>query len=149
MPKEKRWRLYVGVPKLLGDLKPCLALVVLKSSTLTYLGRKFVDGRNPKRITIRGHLYYVPCADHCVAVMMAFLTRVFLPPELAIQYLFGHNARIRVEVCGAILFPLPQHVYNLVRGIKMQDYVEGTVIGPMFFLLNVRRLDELTWTIDG
>lgn len=52
--------------------------------------------------------------DHCVMVLTAFLTRAFPPPELAIQNLPGHDARMWVGECGVILFLLPQYKYNLL-----------------------------------
>lgn len=39
----------------------------------------FFEGRKPSLSTVREHLYCVVCADHCVSVLMAFLTGLFPP----------------------------------------------------------------------
>lgn len=69
-----------------------------------------------------GHLYRAACVDHCVMVLMAFLTRAFTPCELVFLDLAGFDATLRVEAFERILFPLlplHQHVHVLVRGIKI------------------------------
>lgn len=112
--------MHVHVPEYYSDYQPCQAVSGLTSPRVAYLERKFVDGCEPSLLTIRRHLYLVPRADHCVAVLMAFLTLVFSPQELFIQYLSGHDAPVRVGACEFIFFLLPQHVHDFVSGTKMQ-----------------------------
>lgn len=83
------------------------------------------------------------CESLCCDVDVAFLTWVFPPQELAIPNLPGHHACMRVEACGSVLFSLPQHAHDLVRGIKMRDLVKGTRFHALLFLLAIRFLNEL------
>lgn len=57
---------------------------------------------------------------------IGFLTRKFMPLELAIQHPPWHDARMRVRACGDILFELPQHVHDFDRGTNMRDVAEET-----------------------
>lgn len=145
VPKKERLRLYVGVLKYWGQNEPRRASEVPTSPVFVYLGREFVDGREPSSSTIRGHLYRVACVDHCVKVSMAIRASAFSSRELAIQDLPRHKIGMRVGECGAILFPLPQHVHELVHGVKVQGLVEETLFDPVLPLLVVRRSKELTW----
>lgn len=47
------------------------------------------------------------------------------------------------------MLALPQHVHDLVRGIKMQNLVEGTQFNLMLSLSAILRLNKLIWAIDG
>lgn len=80
---EEHRRLYVAVPKLWCDFKPCLALKVPTSLMFLYLGKAFVDGRDPSLVTISGDLYRVVCAHHWVMVLRALLASAFSPSKLA------------------------------------------------------------------
>lgn len=46
-------------------------------------------------------------------------------------------------------FPLHQHVYDFIRGIKVHDFVEGTRFDLVMSLFVMRRLGELNWAING
>lgn len=100
------------------------------SLTFTYLGEQFDDGCEPSLSTIRVHLYRVACADHCVVVLMAFLTHAFPPRELAIQNLPGHKARMHVWEFGGILFPLHQYLQDSVFGFKRKTWLKGRELNP-------------------
>lgn len=104
-----------------------------------FVEREFVDGRKPRSATIRGHLYRVACADHCVMVLTAFSTRTFPPRELAIKALPGPEDRMRDGACVSILFSLPQHVHELVRDINFRDLVEETRFALVLSSLALRR----------
>lgn len=94
------------MPEKWRDSNLCFTLEMPTSAMFEYLESEFVDGRKPHSSTIRKHLYCMTCADHCVMVLRAFLTRSFSPLELTIQELPEHNACMRVTACRDILFPL-------------------------------------------
>lgn len=74
---------------------------------------------------------------------MAFLTRTFLPGELAIFDLPRHDARMWEGSCNGNLFPLLQHVHEFFLGIKEQDLFEGTRYGSVLLLLAIWRAEKL------
>lgn len=63
-------------------------------------------GAKPSSSTSREHLILVACADHCVTVLMAYLTRAFPPRKLVIQDLPGHDDRMWIESGERISFQL-------------------------------------------
>lgn len=77
------------------------------SPIFSYWGRIFVGGPKPSSSTIRVHLYRVGSVDHCVTVFVVFSTFVFFPYELTAREFLGHDARMRIQACGRILFLLP------------------------------------------
>lgn len=98
---------------------------------------------------IKGHLYRVGCADHFVTMLMAFLSRVFHPREFANLKFSGQDACIRIGECRFILFPLPQHLYEIVRDIKLKDLAERTRFNPVLSLMVVWRSEGLNEAGDG
>lgn len=44
---------------------------------------------------------------------------------------------------------LQQHAHCFVRGIKVQESVEGTLFDPMLCCLAVQNLEELNWDVEG
>lgn len=64
-------------------------------SNVCIFGREVCRRTQARVINDQENLYHAACADHCVMVLMAFLTCGFLPRELAAQDLLGHNARLR------------------------------------------------------
>lgn len=89
------------------------------------------------------------CADHCIMVLMAFLSRAFPLRELVIQDLPGHDASMQVGAYGGVMFSLPQHVHDFVRGFKIQDLLEGTLFETFLSLLAIRRSNKLSWAVEG
>lgn len=87
-------------------------------------------------------------ADHGVMVLMTFLIQAFLPRELAIKNSPGHDACMQTR-SGGILFPVPQYVHEFVCGITVQDLIEETRFDPVFSLLARRRVEKLTWSVEG
>lgn len=116
---------------------------------LLFLGREIVDGRDPSSATIRGLLYRLAVAEHCVIVLMAFLNRVCTPFEFLIPNRFGHDARMRVSSCLGILFPLPQHAHEFTHGNKIQNLVEGTRFDSVMSLLAIWRVEDLNCAAEG
>lgn len=74
---------------------------------------------------------------------MALLTCTFPLLVLVLQDLPGHNAHMRARLLGDILFPLPQHMQEIVRSIKVQDLVEGTRFDSVLLQSATLRLMEL------
>lgn len=80
---------------------------------------------------------------------MPFLTLAFFPRELAIRDLPGPFACMWAGAYGGNCFPLPWHVHDFVRNIKVQDVAEGTWSVLVLFLLAVWQFEELNWAFDG
>lgn len=102
----------------------------------TYLGGEIVDTREPLFFSaFRGHLCHVACMRQCVMVLTAILARALPAQELAIQDLPAHDARMRIRTWRGILSPMPQHVHNFSRDIKMQDFVGKSLFVPIKLFL--------------
>lgn len=138
----------VAVPELWRHCDPCWALDAPTSPMFAYLGKKCVDECKPSSETIRD-IRVVWLARTIVMVLIAFLILSFSPCELSTLDLLENDARMRVGVCGGILFALPQHVHNSVRAIEMQNMIEVTRSGSLLSLFSVRRSEELNWAVDG
>lgn len=113
------------------------------------LARELVDEQEPSSGMIKGHLYCVAVADHCIMVLTAFLTLVFSPRKVLIHDLAGSDARMQTGSCKNVQFPLPQHLHYFGRDIKIQDLVERTRFNPALSILTIRRLEELNWAAEG
>lgn len=61
---------------------------------LLYFGREFLKGRGSNLGTIRENLYRLAAAEHCVMVLMAFLTHDSPPLELHTQNVSVDKARM-------------------------------------------------------
>lgn len=120
-PIEERRRLYVAVRDCWRQYKPFRALEVPTSAMYFYLRLEFVEGKEPNLSTNRENQYWDAITNHCVTVMIAFITPMFPQKELKIKYLPGYDARLRVGTCEGNLFLLPQSVDEFVCCIKIQD----------------------------
>lgn len=54
MPNKDQSHLYAGVPESWNNYKPIRVLKLPTSPMITYLGREFLDVREPSLATIRG-----------------------------------------------------------------------------------------------
>lgn len=84
------------------------------------------------------------CADNYFITLLAFITCTFPLRQLTISGFSGHDAIIRTEACGGILFPRLQHAYNFVCGTKVPGLVEGTQFDFALSLLALRRSGKLS-----
>lgn len=72
-------------------------------------------------------------------VVTATPTCAFSSRELSIQDLPEHHARMRTEAFESILFSLPQHMHDFVRGIKVYELVGRTRYDPVLSLKTMQR----------
>lgn len=149
MPERECLGSFVVALEWWGNYQPCRTCGVPTGPLFAYLGQEFVDGREQSLSGARAHLYKVACSNSFVAVLMAFLAPIFPPQKLATQDLTEHEPCMWGATSEDILFPQLQHVRDFVRGIKMQNLEEGTQFDLVLSLLAVRRLDKLSWVIDG
>lgn len=78
VPKEDRLRFNVSVPEWWRDYKPLRVLEMRISPMFAFLGRQFVDGREPSSALNREHIHCVAYADYCDRTLMSFVIRLFL-----------------------------------------------------------------------
>lgn len=68
--------------------------------------------------------------------------------ELAVHDLPGNGTLMLIGACEGIMYPLPHHVDNFVRNIKLQELVQETQFDSILFWLAVQNMKQLNWAIN-